>query len=333
MTKIAIYGVGAVGGLIAARLALAGHPVSAIARGRTLSALQQKGLRIDGASGIETVHIRAEEEPASLGVQDFVIITVKGPALPEIAAKIAPLIGPHTTVVTAMNGIPWWFFEADAHTVQAMKPKSLDPHGGLSTAIPFQHILGCVVLFASYCPEPGLVKLKFGNKLILGEAAGGSSERQRSLIALLNDAGIDAEASLDIRTDIWRKLCGNMIMNPVSTLTGATAEQILNDPLVRAFCLAATQEAANLGARLGFPLKPGTDAQGALTLVSGPFKTSMLQDAEAGRPLEIDSLVTAVHEIAQSIQFPTPAIDSLLGLVRLYAHTRGIYGNFRKSAD
>jgi 2-dehydropantoate 2-reductase len=186
-------------------------------------------------------------------------------------------------------------------------------------------VLGCVVHLSSACPQPGLVRLGFGNRLILGEPAGGRSARVDTLVALPQKAGFEAEASSDIRTDIWYKLWGNMAMNPVSAMTGATGDQMLGDPLVREFCLAAMQEAADIGAKIGCPITQSGADRMEVTRKLGAFKTSMLQDAESGKPLEIDALVTAVHEIGKLVGVPTPMIDGLLGLVRLFGRTHGIY--------
>jgi 2-dehydropantoate 2-reductase len=224
-----------------------------------------------------------------------------------------------------MNGVPWWFFEGGDLPYSGTRLQSLDPSGALSRAIPVRHVIGCVVHLSSSSPEPGLVRLGFGNRLILGEPDGASSERLAALVSLLDRAGFDAEASLNIRTEIWYKLWGNMTMNPVSAITGATADKILDDPLVRNFCLAAMQEAAAIGAKVGCPIAQSGEDRMAVTRKLGAFKTSMLQDAEAGKALEIDALVTVVHEIGELTGVATPNIDSLLGLVRLYGQTRGIY--------
>ena len=323
--KVAIYGVGAIGGLIGARLAAAGCEVSAVARGASLAALTTHGLRLQVQDRISSVPVRAEPEPAALGIQDIVIVAVKAPALPEVAARIAPLLGPDTIVITAMNGVPWWFFESGKVPYSGTRLQALDPNGALSQAIPVKHILGCVVHLSSSCPEPGLVRLGFGNRLILGEPDGGSSGRLTALVKLLGDAGFEAEASADIRTEIWYKLWGNMTTNPISAITGATADKILDNPLVRNFSLAAMQEAAAIGARIACPITQSGEDRMNVTRKLGAFKTSMLQDAEAGKVLEIDALVTVVHELGQLVGVPTPNIDHLLGLVRLFGRTRGIY--------
>jgi 2-dehydropantoate 2-reductase len=330
MMKVAIYGAGAIGGLIGARLAAAGCDVGAVARGATLAALQQHGLRVQGehdATGAPAAGapVRAVDDPAALGVQDVVVVAVKATALGEIAPRIAPLLGEHTIVISAMNGVPWWFFERDGIPFAGTRLQAIDPDGAIARAIPARHVLGCVVHLASSSPAPGVIKRGFGNRLILGEPAGGASERLDAIVALLCRAGFDAEASADIRTDIWYKLWGNMTMNPVSALTGATGDRILDDPLVAQFCLDAMQEAAAIGARIGCPIEQSGEDRMAVTRKLGAFRTSMLQDAEAGKALEIDALVGAVREIGALAGVATPSIDCLFGLVRLFARTRGLY--------
>jgi 2-dehydropantoate 2-reductase len=323
--KVAVYGFGAIGGLIGARLAVAGCSVSAVARGATLAALNTHGLRLQVQDQITSVPILAAQDPQQLGAQDVVIIAVKAPALPDVTARIAPLLGPDTIVITAMNGVPWWFFDSREVPHSGTRLQSLDATGALSRAIPTRQVIGCVVHLSSSCPEPGLVRVGFGNRLILGEPSGGPSSRLASLVKLLDEAGFDTEASSDIRTDIWYKLWGNMTMNPVSAITGATCDQILDDPLLHTFCLTAMQEAAAIGARIGCAITQSGADRMAITRKLGVFKTSMLQDAEAGKALEIDALVTVVHEIGQRVGVPTPAIDSLLGLARLYGRVHGLY--------
>jgi 2-dehydropantoate 2-reductase len=313
--KICVVGAGAVGGLIGTRLALAGCQTSAVARGATLRALNTHGWRLDSG---ERAPVRATDRPAELGAQDLVVLAVKAPALPTVAPLVTPLLGEHTVVLPAMNGVPWWFI--------ADPPLSaVDPDGTVAAAIARRHVLGCVVHFASTTVEPGLVRHTSGNQLIVGEPDGGSSERARAVVDMLTKAGFETRLSPDVRTDIWYKLWGNMTMNPISALTGATADLILDDPLVNRFCLAVMAEAAEIGARIGCPIEEsGTDRM-AVTRRLGAFKTSMLQDAEAGRPVELDALVTVVREIGDRVGVPTPAVDTLLGLSRLGARVRGLY--------
>ena len=323
--KVAIYGAGAIGGLIGARLAAAGCEVAAVARGATLAALQAHGLRLLTGDTVSAFPVRAEQDPAALGIQDGVVIAVKATGLADVAARIVPLLGQQTLVVSAMIGLRWWFFCGVGLAYGGTRLQSLDPDGALLRAIPAHQIVGCVVHLSSSCPQPGLVRLGFGNRLILGEPGGGRSPRVEAFTALLRRAGFEAEASADIRTDIWYKLWGNMTINPVSALTGATADRILDDPLVRGYCLAAMAEAAAIGERIGCPITQSGEDRMEVTRQLGAFKTSMLQDAEAGRALEIDALVTAVQEIGRLVGVTTPTIDSLLGLARLFGQVRGIY--------
>jgi len=325
--KIAVIGFGAIGGLLGGRLAAAGRDVSAVARGATLAALREHGARLVAGGTESSVPVRASADPASLGVQDVVIIAVKATALADVARSIAPLVGPDTIVLTAMNGVPWWFFASAGLPYAGTRLPSLDPDGALERTIPTAQVIGCVVHLSASCPEPGLVRLGFGNRLIIGEPGGGESGRVAMLASLLGKAGFDVEASKDIRSDIWYKLWGNMTMNPVSALTGATCDRILDDPLVHRFCLSAMAEAAAIGAKIGCPIAQSGEDRMDVTRKLGAFKTSMLQDAEAGKPLEIDALVTSVHEIGKLTGVPTPNVDALLGLVRLYGQTRGIYQN------
>lgn len=313
--KVCVVGAGAVGGLIGARFALAGYPTAALARGATLDALRHHGWRLETG---ESAPVHADDDPAALGPADLVVVAVKAPALPAVAPRIPPLLGPDTVVMPAMNGVPWWFLTDPPL-------RSVDPGGTVAAAIPASRILGCVVHFASQAPQPGLVRHTSGNGLIVGEPDGGSSPRAEQVVAALDKAGFSTRLSTSIRTDVWYKLWGNMTMNPISALTGATADRILDAPLVSEFCLRVMAEAAEIGARIGCPItESGTDRI-AVTRKLGAFKTSMLQDTEAGRPIELDALVTAVREIGERVGVPTPSLDTLLGLTQLAAQVRGLY--------
>jgi 2-dehydropantoate 2-reductase len=323
--KIAVVGMGAVGGFLAGRLAAAGFEVAALARGDTLAALRERGLRLLTAGQETSTPIRASDDARELGPQDLVIVALKGPALAAAAQGLQPLLGPNTVVMPAMNGVPWWFLKAGAPSDSSQRLASIDPDGRIETALPLARVLGCVVHFTCSSPQPGVVQHGFGDRLIVGEPAGGASARTTAVCAALTRAGVKAEASTNIRHDIWFKLWGNMTMNPVSALTGATTDHILDDPLVHGFILRAMEEAAAIGARIGCPITQSGEERMAVTRQLGGFKTSMLQDAQAGRALELDALVSAVHEIGLRFDVAMPNIGALLGLTRLMARERGLY--------
>lgn len=323
--QVCIYGVGAIGGFIGTRLALSGGcSVSAVARGATLAALQQHGLRLRQGGQLLAAPVQASDDPATLGVQDLVVIAVKGPALGAVAERIAPLIGRHTLLLPAMNGVPWWF-GAGAPALGSAPLASVDPGGRIAAALPLAQVIGCVVHASTFTPEPGLAGHKMGQGLIIGEPLGGLSDRVQALAGLLQRAGFDTTASADVRRDIWYKLWGNMTMNPLTAITGATVDKVLDDPLARAFCTRAMAEAATVGAMVGCAIDQTPEDRHQITRKLGAFKTSMLQDVEAGRPIELDALVTVVREIAQRVGVATPNIDALLGLARLHGQMRGLY--------
>ena len=323
--KICIYGAGAIGGWIGARLAAIGEPVSVVARGATLAALHTHGLRLQQTEGLLQVPVQAADNAAALGVQDLVVVAVKAPALAEVARGIAPLLGPHTMVLTAMNGVPWWFFQGFGGAYAGTALKAVDASGAIAAAIPARHVVGCVVHASCALQAPGVVQHHFGNKLILGEPSGQQTERAKALAALLKRAGFEAPLSEQIQRDTWYKLWGNMTVNPVSALTGATTDLILDDPLVRDFISQVMREAKEIGARIGIPIDQQPEDRHAVTRKLGAFKTSMLQDVEAGKPVELDALVTVVQELGVLTAVPTPFTDALLGLARLQARVKGLY--------
>jgi 2-dehydropantoate 2-reductase len=320
--KIAVVGLGAVGGLVAARLALAGHEVAALARGATLDAVRQRGLRLAMAGTEARATVNADDDARSLGPQDLVVVALKAQALAGAVASMQPLLGPQTIVMPAMNGVPWWFLKTEP---SGGTLASVDPDGRIAAALPLERVLGCVVHLTCSSPEPGLIRHGFGDRLIVGEPAGGDSPRTQSVRAALAGAGFKADASSNIRQDVWYKLWGNMTMNPVSALTGADTDRILDDPLVHAFMLRTMEEAARIGARIGCAITQSGEERMAVARQLGGFKTSMLQDALAGRSIELDALVSAVREIGERVGIATPNIDALLGLTRLMARERGLY--------
>jgi 2-dehydropantoate 2-reductase len=324
--KVCVVGAGAIGGFLGTRLALEGSTqVSALARGATLDALRVEGWRLEQEGRLARAPVaRASDDPRELGRQDLVVIAVKSPALPALAPTLAPLLAPETLVLPAMNGVPWWF-GAGLPAIGARPLESVDPGGGIAAAIPTAQVIGCVVHASASTEAPGVTLHRMGRGLIVGEPGGGESERVRNLSALLTRAGFEASASPRIRYDIWYKLWGNMTMNPVSALTAATADRVLDDALVRGFCAAAMREAAAVGARIGCDVRESTEDRFAVTRKLGVFKTSMLQDVEALRPIELDALVGAVREIGQRVGVATPCIDALFGLTRLFGRVHGLY--------
>ena len=323
--RACIYGAGAIGGWIGVRLAQAGCDLSVVARGATLQALQQHGLRLAVGGETIAVPVRASASPADLGVQDLVVIAVKAPAMAEVARAIRPLIGPDTLVLTAMNGVPWWFFEGFGGALQGTRLQAVDPDGAIAEAIPARHIVGCVVHASCSLREPGYVQHHFGNRLIVGEPWGQQTQRVQQLVALLEKAGLETVLSEQIQKDAWYKLWGNMTVNPVSAFTGATTDRILDDALVREFISRVMLEAREIGGRIGIPIEQLPEDRHQVTRKLGAFKTSMLQDVEAGKPVEIDALVTVVRELGTLTGVATPFTDALLGLSRLHARVHGLY--------
>jgi 2-dehydropantoate 2-reductase len=323
--KVCVFGVGAIVGMIGYGLARAGCELSGVARGATLDALRERGLRFAEGKGIGSVPIRASGDPAELGVQDLVVLAVKAPALSEAASRIAPLLGPRTIVLPAMNGVPWWFFQGFGGELEGFSLRSVDPAGSIAAAIPASSVVGCVVHCGASCPEPGLVKAIPLRRLIVGEPSGAATERLDALCGILRTAGFEVSPTDRIQSEIWYKLWGNMTMNPLSALTGATMDRIVDDPFIARFCLEIMAEAKRIGARIGCPIEQSGEDRMAISRKLGPFKTSMLQDVEAGRRVELDALVAAVEEIGSLVGEPTPNIDILLGLARLQARTKGLY--------
>ncbi len=330
--KISIVGAGAIGGFLGAKLAATGeHQVSALARGATLAALKAHGWRLSTAAGLLQAPVdQASSDAADLGAQDVVVIAVKSQSLASVASTLAPLVGEHTLIVPAMNGVPWWFMDdfEQAGIPQANTNKTLqaiDPVGLIAQGLPKRQVLGCVVHASTSCPEPGWVQHKMGQGLIVGEPSGGSSQRVAQLVDVLSRAGFDATPSANIRHDIWYKLWGNLSTNPITAMTGVTVDKVLADPLVRAFCTSLMEEARRVGARIGCRIDQTPEDRHAITEKLGAFKTSMLQDVEAGRNIELDAIVGSVHDIARRVGEPTPHIDTLLGLTRLFAGAKGLY--------
>ena len=329
--KVCIYGAGAIGGWIGVHLAQTGHEVSVVARGATLEALQKNGLQCVQTQTADTrikADVKVSAQPADLGPQDLVVVAVKAPAMADVAKGIAPLLGSNTRVLTAMNGVPWWFFQGFGGKLQGTTLNTIDPEGRIAQAIPAHHVVGCVVHASCSLDAPGVVRHHFGQGLILGEPAeqnGKVSTRVQQLVADLQAAGFNASASAQIQKDVWYKLWGNMTVNPISAITSATTDLILKDDLVRDFVSKVMLEAKAIGEKIGIPIAQTPEDRHAVTLKLGAFKTSMLQDVEAGKTVELDALVSGVQELGQLTQISTPYTDALLGLSRLHARVRGLY--------
>ena len=305
--KVCVVGAGAVGGLVAAALDRAGAEVSVLARGATLEAIRRDGLRVDA----DVIRPRIASDAEALGTQDFVIITLKAPALIEAARGLAPLVGPATRIVAAMNGVPWWFF-ADGPRVEAV-----DPGGVVSAVLPTHQALGCVVHLSSSSPAPAVIRRGRGNRLIVGHPAGAADAPTRQIATVLREGGFDVELSADIRRDVWEKLWGNMSVNPVSALTLADAARIHADAGTLRLLRAMMEEHEAVGLRLGLRMSMSIDERIAVTRQLGPFKTSTLQDLEAGKPLETEALLGAVVEIGHRVGVAMPFSIAVLGLLRV----------------
>jgi 2-dehydropantoate 2-reductase len=323
--KICIYGAGSIGGWMGVRLAHAGHDVSVVARGATLAALNKNGLQLIKDGNTTTARVVASEDSAELGPQDVVIVAVKAPAMASVAAGIGPLLTEDSVVITAMNGVPWWFCDGLGSAFAGKRLISVDPDGTIAAAIPSSQTVGCVVHASCLQDGPGLIRHHLGNGVIFGEATGKPSERVEKLVQMFTAAGFDASASAQIQRDVWFKLWGNMTMNPISAITGATTDKILGDDLVRGFVTSAMLEAKEIGARFGIPIDQAPEDRHKVTLKLGAMKTSMLQDVLAHKTVELDALVGAVRELGQITGVATPFIDALLGLARLHARTLGLY--------
>ena len=334
LRKVTIVGAGAIGGWLGVGLAGAGCQTSVLARGATLQALQQNGLRIrkkttdaagQTAESETAFTVQASNNAVQLGPQDLVVIAVKAPSLAEVASQIKPLLRPGTLVLVAMNGVPFWFLQDFGGSLAGQHLPSVDPGGHIAGALGGSVVVGGVVHASCSVAAPGVVQHHFGNGMIVGEPSGLKTPRVQALTSLLTQAGFQTTLSDQIQKDVWYKLWGNMTVNPISALTGATTDLILADPLVRNFVSAVMLEAKAIGARLGIAIDQQPEDRHQVTMRLGTFKTSMLQDVEAGRAVELDVLVSAVKELGTLTQTPTPFTDALLGLSRLQARRLGLY--------
>lgn len=325
MTRIAIYGAGAIGGYLGALLALTGEEVSLIARGAHLEAMQQHGVKllIDGQERVARPFCTSD--PAQVGPQDYLLITLKAPAVPAEVEKMKPLLGAETAVVTAVNGIPWWYFFRQPGPWENYQLQSIDPQGIQWRRLGPERAIGCVLYPATEVAAPGVIRHVSGNRVSLGEPDGEKSERVVRLSDLLQQAGLKAAVRQQIRNEIWVKLWGNLSFNPISALTGATLEQIASDPGTRSVVRAMMLEAQEIGEKLGVRFGVSIEQRIAGAQAVGAHKTSMLQDLERGRPMEIDALVTVVQEMGRMLGVATPTIDTVLALIQQRARLAGCY--------
>ena len=323
--RICVVGAGAIGGVIAARLATAegtDADVSVLARGATLAAIRESGLRVSSAEGTVWARVTASDDAAELGKQDFVIVAVKGQSMAGVAASVGGLLGPSTAVLSTLNGVPWWFLDGFGGPAADRHLDSVDPDGRIASVLPAARVIGGTVHLSASSPAPGEVSWRSGNGLIIGELDGASSPRLDALADVLRGGGFDVTVSARIRDDVWYKLWGNLTLNPICALTDASTRPALDDDLVRDFISRAMLEARAIGERIGCPIAQSPQDRHAVTRKLGDFVPSMLQDARAGRPLELDALTGAVRELGAIVGVPTPYVDAIHGLTRLWMSAR-----------
>ena len=325
MTRIAIFGAGAIGGLLGAGLADTEARVTLIARGPHLAAIRERGLILERAGRRRVRRLDATGDTARLGEQDYVVVALKAHAAPAAVDAMRPLLGPDTAVVTAMNGVPWWYFHGLDGPWRDHRLESVDPRGRQWAGLGPRRAIGCVVYPACEIAEPGLVRHIEGDRFVLGEPSGEKTGRVARLAELMRRAGFKVPVKARIRDEIWMKLWGNLCFNPISALTHATLDRIGTDPGTRALCRAMMIEAREIGERLGVRFAIDVDRRMDGAVAVGAHRTSMLQDLVSGRPLEIDALVAAIQELGRIVGRPTPTLDIVLALVRQRAETAGLY--------
>jgi 2-dehydropantoate 2-reductase len=323
--KIAIVGVGAIGGFVGHRLAHAGEDVTFIARGRNLEVLQTQGIRLQLADGAEeAVHkLRATEDYTAAGPHDVVILAMKAHQVESVAAEVPKLFGPHTVVVPMQNGIPYWYFHGHAGPLAGTCVKSVDPRGLISRHIPGERVIGCVVYPATELIQPGVIRHIEGNRFPVGEPDGTESERVRRVSECFVRGGLQSPILKDIRAEVWLKLWGNMSFNPISALTRATLAGMCQYPPSRELVTSMMAEAQSVAGKLGITFRVPIEKRIAGAERVGHHKTSMLQDLEAGRELEIDALLGSIIELARLTETPTPHLETVYALTKLLGKTVG----------
>ncbi|NQV54821.1 MAG: 2-dehydropantoate 2-reductase [Rhodospirillales bacterium] len=323
--KLCIFGAGAIGGFLGAELALAGHEVTLIARGPHLEAMQTNGLTLIRDGERRIARPKCIENPADAGVQDYVIVTLKAHSVPATIEAMQTLFGPETSVVWGVNGVPWWYFHGLEGKYSDMRLESVDPGGVQWAGIGPERIIASVVYPAAEVIEPGVVQHVEGNRFSLGELSGEKTERIQALADAFISAGLRAPIRPRIRDEIWVKLWGNLSFNPISALTGATLEDMCKNPESRALIRKMMVEAQQVAEKIGVKFAIDVDKRIDGGMAVGAHKTSMLQDLERGRPMEIDALIGAVSEMGRLTETPTPTIDDVLAQVIDKARLAGCY--------
>ena len=315
--KFVVLGAGSTGGLLGAHLARTGEDVTLIARGPHLAAMQSQGLRVTGPTGDFTVHPECTDELSPLGEADVVFVTVKAHSLPPLAERLGAALGEKTSVFSAQNGIPWWFFDGFGGPWEGTRLETVDPHGVISKNISASRVVGCIVYPAARISDWGVVEHLEGNRISLGEPDGRPSARTEEVSAALGRAGFKARVQPRIRPELWLKLLGNASFNPISALTGATLEAIASDQGAVALVRAVMEEVEVIGKKIGIETPVGIDKriQGAARV--GSHKTSMLQDVESGRPLELEATVGALVELAGLLELEVPHLETLYACASL----------------
>jgi 2-dehydropantoate 2-reductase len=324
--KICIFGAGAIGGLMAAKLTAKGDAdVTVIARGPHLAAMQRDGLKLISEGGESVVRPRCVASAEEAGPQDYVVVTLKAHSLPSAARQMQPLLGPDTAIVSAVNGIPWWYFYGLPGPFQDHRVASVDPDGSVWELLHPSRAIGCIVYPAAEVPEPGVIEHTYGDRFTLGEPDGSRSPRVNALAAALVAAGFKAPVRPRIRDEMWVKLWGNMAFNPLSALTTATLDVITGESELRDLCRQMMVEGQAVAETLGVRFAIDVDKRIAGGAEVGAHKTSMRQDLERGRPMEIDALLGSVVELAGLVEVPVPVCRTVLALVRARARMAGCY--------
>jgi 2-dehydropantoate 2-reductase len=321
--RVAVVGAGAIGGFLGGWLSAAGEDVTFIARGPNLDAIASHGMRVIGEDGVETISkgARAARTMREAGPQDAVLLTVKAHQVAALAPDMHHLMTDDTTIVTMQNGIPWWYFHKHGGEFEGRQVTAADPDGSIARLIDANRVIGSVVYPAATLVSPGVVQVVEGRRFTLGELDGSDSLRVLALSAALGKAGFKAPVTNDIRGEIWLKIWGNLSFNPISALTHATLVDLLQFPFTRELSIAMMREAETIANKLGIRFRVGIDKRVAGAEKVGAHKTSMLQDVEAGKPIELDALVGAVVELGRLTQTPTPHIDAVYACASLLAKT------------